>query len=587
MSKTSVLLHRAVFTMLLLLLGSFLQHVWAQTPPPQLTLTTEQQTYQLGESIVLTMGLTNVADEPQQYGPVRVLGSRLQLRILNAGTQEVPVFSYWGDDIGAPWIENDFTVTLPGETEQGSLIITHFYDLTQAGTYTLEVSYEQTEFSSIGKRNIFREETTGVVTVTTSITIEEPASGPEQQAALLFTPAMRELMGGNVADSVAQALDQVIQDYSGTYLAEPASFYRAFFNERVSDGSTEANLQTRQSYQTFLQLYPTSRFIEFAVQGLNHARFRLDPPLPGQINFLNIFLDPQCGDNLFRIANFNEQAVPVRYEVDGTSEAANLVLPANTDTLFRTQNEGGLVRLFLDGELIQARFADPSSCGLLGQPILPDLPGALTLASDDVSASFSGNAFAINGNDHTLSGQPNPSGDDAHGIFTTTAVSQQSLLDALGNNQRDNITGSGPDPDIAQDALAFDPAALVNALLALVTETLTTSPGGTLGSPEAPVVAYAPDGLTLTGNLDGTGVLLVDGPYLQRGSVQWTGLVVVRADEEVPPSFEMRGNVGVTGGVLILNETNQAASLEVTGSAEVRYSREVFEMLRAALFPNP
>lgn len=49
----------------------------------------------------------------------------------------------------------------------------------------------------------------------------------------------------------------------------------------------------------------------------------------------------------------------------------------------------------------------------------------------------------------------------------------------------------------------------------------------------------------------------------------------------------MRGNVEVVGGVLIVNETDQAARLEITGSAEVRYSREVFEMLRAALFPAP
>lgn len=152
MRNTNLLLHKAVFTVVLLLLSSE-QHAWAQTPPPQLTLTTEKQTYQLGEPIALTMMLTNVSDEPQQYGPVRVLGSRLRLRILDAALQEVPGFGYWGDDVGAPWIENALTATLPGETEQGSLLITHFYDLTQAGTYTLELDYTQTAYSTTGKRN--------------------------------------------------------------------------------------------------------------------------------------------------------------------------------------------------------------------------------------------------------------------------------------------------------------------------------------------------------------------------------------------------------------------------------------------------
>ena len=586
MSNTSVRFLKAVLCLATLLLATGLNQAWAQTSP-QVALVTDKQTYLQGEPVVLTIALTNVSDSLEQYGPIRVWGAKLHLAIRDEADQEVLLHPLWGGSLVSTWFEDKKSATHPGETEQGSLILTHYYDLTQPGIYTLDVSFAQTALEATEKRNIFRRQTTGLQTASTTITIEEPVSSSDSLAAHLFTTALRDHLGLNPSTSIPQAYEQIIQQHPGSYLVEQAHYYLAFYKEATARGSVPVLQETLQAYQTFLQRYPTSRFIEFAVEGLNHARFRLDPPLPGQINFLNIFLDPQCGDNLFRIANFNEQAVPVRYEVDGTSEAANLVLPANTDTLFRTQNEGGLVRLFLNGELIQARFADPSSCGLLGQPILPDLPGALTLASDDVSASFSGGSFTLSGFDHTLDGTPTASGDDAHGIFTTTAVSQQSLLDALKNNQRDNITGSGPDPDIAQDDLAFDPTALIDALLALVTETLTTSPGGTLGSPDDPVVAYAPDGLTLMGNLDGTGVLIVDGSYAQRGSVQWTGLVVVRADEEVPPSFEMRGNVGVTGGVLILNETDQAASLEVTGSAEVLYSLEVFEMLRAALFPVP
>ena len=101
------------------------------------------------------------------------------------------------------------------------------------------------------------------------------------------------------------------------------------------------------------------------------------------------------------------------------------------------------------------------------------------------------------------------------------------------------------------------------------------------------MVAYAPDGLTLSGNFTGTGVLIIDGPYSQRGSVAWTGLIVVRADAATPPSFDMRGNVSITGGVFIYNETTSAASVSFQGSIDVRFSREVFEMLRTALFPSP
>ena len=221
------------------------------------------------------------------------------------------------------------------------------------------------------------------------------------------------------------------------------------------------------------------------------------------------------------------------------------------------------------------------------QVMLPDLPGAITVASDDASVSFSGGSFTLSGFDHTLDGQSSASSNDAHGIFTISTDAQQSLLGALANNQQNSVVGLDVAPDIAQGTLDFDVAALIDNLLALVTDTLTASHTGTLGSVESPVVAYAPGGLTLSGNLTGTGALIVDGLLVEQGGVEWTGLVIVRADGATPPAFEMRGNVSVTGAVLLYNDSASAASLVITGNAEVRYSLEVFEMLRAALFPTP
>lgn len=83
------------------------------------------------------------------------------------------------------------------------------------------------------------------------------------------------------------------------------------------------------------------------------------------------------------------------------------------------------------------------------------------------------------------------------------------------------------------------------------------------------------------------GLLLVDGLFREQGSVEWTGLVIIRADGEDPPAFEMRGSVGVTGGVLLYDETGDGARLEITGAAEVLYSREVIDLLRSTLFPSP
>ncbi len=157
-----------------------------------------------------------------------------------------------------------------------------------------------------------------------------------------------------------------------------------------------------------------------------------------------------------------------------------------------------------------SEFPDPFD----NPPSIPDMPGALTIASDAASASFSGGSFTLSGFDHTLDGTPAASGNDAHGIIATAAAAQQSLLDALANNQQNSVVGLDTPPDIAQGALDFDPATLIEALLALVTDTLTVEHTGTLGSVESPVVAYAPEGLVLSGNLTGIGALIVDGPLV-------------------------------------------------------------------------
>ena len=118
------------------------------------------------------------------------------------------------------------------------------------------------------------------------------------------------------------------------------------------------------------------------------------------------------------------------------------------------------------------------------------------------------------------------------------------LLLAFDTLPSAQITGLGAAPDIAQGALDSDPTELLYALLSLMTDTLTSTPGGPLSSTSDPIVAYAPGGLTLTGGFSGTGVLIVDGAYAQQDSVAWTGLVVVRADAAGPPSFAMWEGVG-------------------------------------------
>ena len=379
MDNIKVGFYKVILCLMLLLVGGYLHQARAQAPP-HIGLSTDKQIYQQGEPIVLSIGLTNVSDTLQQFGPIRVWGARLSLTIHDEMDQEVSLHSLWNGSLISTWIEDEKSATYPGETEYGSLILTHFYNLTQPGTYTLDLSYAETTLESTGKRNIFRQRTVGLENETTTITIQEPASASDTQAAQLFTTALQDQLGLRQSPDVAQAYTQIIQQYPGSYLVEQAYYYLAFYKENTNRGSVAALQETLQAYQNFLQLYPTSIFVEFAVEGLNNTRFLLNSPSPGQVKMIDIFMEAICGDNLFRIANFNQQTVSVRYEVAETMESANLVLLANADTLLRTESAGELTRLFLNNELIQARFANPSSCGLYADS--PDSGSCLQIPAE-------------------------------------------------------------------------------------------------------------------------------------------------------------------------------------------------------------
>lgn len=210
---------------------------------------------------------------------------------------------------------------------------------------------------------------------------------------------------------------------------------------------------------------------------------------------------------------------------------------------------------------------------------LPRWPGALTLATPGLLPSFAGNSFLLSGIDHTAAGDPADAAVPA--VVASTDASLTALLDALGRNQTDNLVGIGDVPAAAQGPLGFRARSLADFLSLYVTDTLPSQLDQPLGSLDEPVVAVAPEGLRVAGNLQGTGVLLVEGALSLAGSAAWTGLVVVRDGAEEPASVTLRGQAGIVGGVLLVSEGE--AILDIGGTPSIRFSRAVFDALEAAL----
>ncbi len=222
----------------------------------------------------------------------------------------------------------------------------------------------------------------------------------------------------------------------------------------------------------------------------------------------------------------------------------------------------------------------PAPAGFL----IPDLPAALTISSVVASAAFAGDNFSITGFNHKMDGTPANDGDDRHGIVTTTAAARQGILNGLQAFQRDNVNGSGgAQADVVQQTLSFNVAAFIDTVLAHVDQTVPVNVAGTFGSASNPVIVHATQGVQSSGNVTGTGILLVDGPLFVSGNFNWTGLVIHRNSPFSGPATSVSTSLKITGGMLVYNTGPWGASLQVSNQLIIRASQETLEMLRTNL----
>ena len=218
-------------------------------------------------------------------------------------------------------------------------------------------------------------------------------------------------------------------------------------------------------------------------------------------------------------------------------------------------------------------------------------PGAIYLANDsETDATFQGNAFAVDGNDHNYTGGygPNP---PVPGISTRNASNTQEAINSLNGTQKDNVTGlnysSGP-PVVP--SISTSPAAPTAAMLSQMIDDILAGPpavvpntsneingNATFGTTAAPKVTYFnnEDGVTIkaNGNASGAGIMIVEGDLTIKGTLDFKGLILVRGKTSVEADTEVTGNATVYGS-LWTSDLN----LNVGGSAIVYYSTQALAL---------
>jgi len=219
-------------------------------------------------------------------------------------------------------------------------------------------------------------------------------------------------------------------------------------------------------------------------------------------------------------------------------------------------------------------------------------PGAIYLATDAATkATFKGNAFIVDGNDHDYNGGAGPAA-PVPGIATRSDTNTQDTLKSL-KQQPDNVQGLGYSngPPVIPSVATFPAApsiAQMNQFIAdllgrpgVVTDGDSTINGtATFGTTAAPQITHftASGGVTIkgNGNASGAGIMIVEGDLTIQGTLGFKGLILVRGRTNVlqdPPETDLSGNMTLYGSLW-----TQDVNLVVGGSAIVDYSSNALQL---------
>ena len=215
-------------------------------------------------------------------------------------------------------------------------------------------------------------------------------------------------------------------------------------------------------------------------------------------------------------------------------------------------------------------------------------PGAIYLANDQATnATFKGDAFSIDGNDHNYTGGAGPA-PPVPGLSTRNDTNRQEAVASLDAGQKDNIRGLGFSNSPLTPSIMTSPAAPSIAQMNQIIDDLLALPSvvpygdnninghADFGTNAAPQISHFTntDGVTIKANGDasGAGIMIVEGDLTIQGNLHFNGLILVRGRTSVQVT-EVIGNATLYGSLW-----TQDIDLNVGGSAIVNYSTQALAL---------
>jgi hypothetical protein len=213
-------------------------------------------------------------------------------------------------------------------------------------------------------------------------------------------------------------------------------------------------------------------------------------------------------------------------------------------------------------------------------PFFP-VPGAMYIAADAVSnVNISGN-ITVDGNDHDINGNLKAGGDVLPGIAVDNPNDVNKIKSSIKGSAE--ILGQGGKPSVYSVTNVTDWREYAKDVESnpdiIINSSTNLSKISNLGTTTNPKTTFVNGDIQFNSNLEGCGILVVNGNLRINGTFTYRGLVIAYKDSEI--KTQLNGNGKIYGGMII---AGTSANLEISnGNFKCFYSQEALSHISGIL----
>ena len=212
---------------------------------------------------------------------------------------------------------------------------------------------------------------------------------------------------------------------------------------------------------------------------------------------------------------------------------------------------------------------------------VPPMPGAMYIASENVSNVRINGNITVSGYDHDINGNAIKSGSDKLGIAVDNPADVPKILANIGGSA--TVEGTGGYPSVNYVTNGFDWEAyaedVANNPDIIITSQADLLNYSDLGTTLYPKTTFINGDIQISNDLTGCGIMVVNGNLKINDLFTYRGLIIAYKDSEI--ITELNGEANVYGGMIV---AGKSADLKISnGTFDLFYSLEALQTIATLL----